>query len=94
MPRLPLTTTAVVFQGICNPPEQIKEGTFRLTATNRMNLQRLLLPEVRIQRSCPWNFPCTPAQQQEAVSGGGDMQHVLQVLRAGTGAEAAVEQRL
>lgn len=67
---VPLTATAVVFQGICNPPDQIKEATFRLTATNRMNLQRLLLPEVRIQSRCPWQFPTTPAQQAEAVSGG------------------------
>jgi len=66
----PLTDAAVVFQGICNPPVQIKEATLRLTATNRMNLQRLLLPEVRIQRRCPWAFPATAAQQQEAVDGG------------------------
>ncbi len=68
--NVPLTATTVVFQGICNPPDQIKEATFRLTATNRMNLQRLLLPEVRIQSRCPWQFPSTPAQQAEAVSGG------------------------
>ncbi len=42
------------------PPDQIKEATFRLTATNRMNLQRLVLPEVRIQKRCPWQFPSTP----------------------------------
>jgi hypothetical protein len=66
----PLTDTLVVFQGICNPPAQIKEATFRLSASNRMNLQRLLLPEVRIQRRCPWTFPATPAQQQEALNGG------------------------
>ncbi len=66
----PLTGVSVVFQGICNPPDQIKEGTFRLTASNRMNLQRLLLPEVRIQRRCPWNFPSSPAEQTEAIDGG------------------------
>lgn len=66
----PLTDTAVVFQGICNSPDQIKEATFRLTASNRMNLQRLVLPEVRVQKRCPWQFPSTPAQQVEAVSGG------------------------
>ena len=66
----PLTDVSVVFQGICNPPDQIKEATFRLTASNRMNLQRLLLPEVRIQRRCPWNFPSTSAQQMEAIDGG------------------------
>src|SRR5690242_18889077 len=60
----------VVFQGICNPPEDIREGTFRITATNRMNLQRLLLPQVRIQRRCPWNFPATAEQRAEAVAGG------------------------
>jgi len=65
-----LTDVSVVFQGICNPPDQIKEATFRLTATNRMNLQRLLLPEVRIERRCPWNFPATNAQQTEAIDGG------------------------
>src|SRR5271157_1706118 len=65
-----LTDTTVVFQGICNPPDQIKESTLRLTATNRMNLQRLLLPIVRIQRRCPWDFPATAVQRAEAVSGG------------------------
>ncbi|MDR3700227.1 MAG: phage tail protein [Candidatus Sulfopaludibacter sp.] len=66
----PLTDVSVVFQGVCNPPDQIKEATFRMTASNRMNLQRLLLPEVRIQRRCPWTFPSTTAQQLEAVDGG------------------------
>ena len=66
----PLTDKAVVFQGICNPPDQIKESTFRLTAINRMNLQRLLLPQVRIQRRCPWEFPATAGQRTEAVDGG------------------------
>ncbi|MEO8372909.1 MAG: phage tail protein [Candidatus Solibacter sp.] len=35
-----------------------------------MNLQRLLLPQVRIQRRCPWEFPCSDAQRAEAVDGG------------------------
>ncbi|MGA3240926.1 MAG: phage tail protein [Bryobacteraceae bacterium] len=73
--NVPLTDTTVVFQGICNSPDQIKEATFRLTATNRMNLQRLVLPEVRIQSTCPWQFPSTPAQQAEAVSGGAQGQY-------------------
>src|ERR1017187_5304992 len=67
---VPLTDTAVVFQGICNPPDQIKESIFRLTATNRMNLQRLLLPQVRVQRRCPWEFPSGDPQRAEAVDGG------------------------
>ena len=45
-------------------------ATFRITATNRMNLQRLLLPQVRIQRRCPWEFPATEAQRTEALDGG------------------------
>jgi len=72
-----LTDVAVVFQGICNPPDEIKEATFRLTATNRMNLQRLLLPEVRIQRRCPWNFPATAGQRTEAVDGGANGKYSL-----------------
>jgi len=65
-----VTDTAIVFQGICNPPEEIRESTFRLTAVNRMNLQRLLLPQIRIQRRCPWQFPAAAAQRTEAVDGG------------------------
>src|SRR5579872_3688345 len=40
-----LTEGSVLFQGVCNPPDEIREATFRITATNRMNLQRLLLPK-------------------------------------------------
>jgi hypothetical protein len=68
--NVPLTDTTVVFQGICNPPDRSDESTFRLTAINRMGLQRVLLPPVRIQRRCPWEFPATADQFAEAVSGG------------------------
>ena len=67
---VPLTDSTVVFQGICGPPDQIKEATFRLTAGNRMNLQRLLLPPVRIQRRCPWDFPTTMSERTAAMDGG------------------------
>ena len=53
-----LTDTAVVFQGICNPPDRSDESTFRLTAINRMSLQRVL----------PAAGP-HPAQVPVAVSG-------------------------
>ncbi|MCX6632235.1 MAG: phage tail protein [Candidatus Solibacter sp.] len=68
----PLTERSVLFQGICNPPDEILEATFRITATNRMNLQRLLLPQVRIQRRCPWEweFPRDEQQRTEGVDGG------------------------
>jgi hypothetical protein len=65
-----LTERSVIFQGICNPPDEILEATFRITATNRMNLQRLLLPQVRIQRRCPWEFPSDELRREEAVDGG------------------------
>ncbi len=60
----------VMFRGIANPPDQSTESTLRLSFTNTLNLQRVFLPEVRIQKLCPWNFPGTATQRQEAVSGG------------------------
>ncbi len=66
----PDSESMVVFQGIMNPPEEIREETVRLSAVNRMSMQRVLLPPVRIQRYCPWAFPSTQAERQEAVGGG------------------------
>ena len=60
----------VVFRGIANPVDEATESTLQLSFVNRLNLQRSYLPVVRIQRNCPWAFPSTPAQMQEAVSGG------------------------
>jgi hypothetical protein len=60
----------IVFRGIANPPDQSTESTLRLSFTNRLNLQRVYLPDVHIQKLCPWNFPATASQRQEAVSGG------------------------
>ena len=65
-----LTDAAVVFQGVANPPAEIREATLRLTAMNRMSLQRVLLPQIRIQRRCPWEFPATLEQRTEAMDGG------------------------
>jgi hypothetical protein len=64
------TEATVVFRGLCNPPEEITETEFRVSATNRMSMQRVLLPQVRIQRRCPWDFPANAEQRQEAVDGG------------------------
>jgi hypothetical protein len=66
----PTTEVATVFQGIANPPDEITETTFRLSAANRMSMQRLALPQVRMQRRCPWDFPATAEQRTEAVHGG------------------------
>jgi hypothetical protein len=60
----------VVFRGIANSPDEITESTFRVTVMNRLNLQRIVLPDVRIERSCPWSFPSTPAQRLTALTGG------------------------
>ena len=61
---------ATLFRGVLNAPEEITEGLAKLTAVNRMNLQRVLLPPLRIQRRCPWQFPATASERQEAVDGG------------------------
>jgi hypothetical protein len=60
----------VVFRGICNSPDEITESAFRVTVMNRLNLQRIILPDTRIERSCPWFFPSTAAQRLTALTGG------------------------
>ena len=64
------TDSVVVFRGIMNPPELITETTFRLSAMNRMSMQRTVVPNVRVLRMCPWRFPLTAAQRLTAVDGG------------------------
>ena len=59
----------VVFQGIANSPEQTTESAMRLSFGSRLNYQRILLPEVRIQKRCPWTFPSGPDQRAAAVTG-------------------------
>ena len=60
----------VIFRGACNPPDEITESAIRLSFVSRMNLQRILLPEARIQRRCPWMFPSTKKQRRTAINGG------------------------
>ena len=67
---MPSSDISTVFLGIMNSPDEVTESTFRLSAINRMSLQRVLLPEVRVQRRCPWDFPATSAQRLEAATGG------------------------
>lgn len=62
----------VAFRGIASAPDESTELSLRLTFTNRLNLQRVYLPEIQIERRCPWTFPATPAQRLEAVSGGAE----------------------
>ncbi len=64
------TESTVLFRGTAADPDEISEDSLNLTFTNKLSLQRIPLPEVRVQRSCPWNFPASPTQRAEAKDGG------------------------
>jgi len=66
----PVSETMTLFRGVFNAPDETTESLAKLSAVNRMNLQRVLLPPVRIQRRCPWRFPSTAEERQEALNGG------------------------
>jgi Putative phage tail protein len=66
----PTSDDAIVFRGLMNPPDTITENTFRLSAMNRISMQRTVLPNVRVERMCPWRFPNTAAQRLLAIDGG------------------------
>ncbi|MGI9073054.1 MAG: hypothetical protein ACR2JB_17505 [Bryobacteraceae bacterium] len=69
--RLTITTeSTVLFRGLAGDPDEIAEDSLKLSFRNRLSLQRIPVPEVRIQRSCPWNFPTTAEQRVEAKNGG------------------------
>src|SRR5690349_18579927 len=55
----------VLFRGVANPAEEITESWLRVSFSNRLSLQRIVLPEVQVLRRCPWMFPATLAQRQE-----------------------------
>jgi hypothetical protein len=65
----PASDSRVVFRGIANAPDESTETGLRLTFTNRLNLQRIYLPEIRLQKTCPWAFPASADQRTEAQSG-------------------------
>ncbi|MBV8573062.1 MAG: phage tail protein [Acidobacteriaceae bacterium] len=64
------TESTTLFRGVAGDPDEITEDALTLTFTNKLSLQRIPLPEVRIQRSCAWNFPASPDQRAEALNGG------------------------
>jgi hypothetical protein len=71
LPSGTLTTeSTVLFRGIAGDPETTTEDSVSLSFTNKLGLQRVPVPEVRIQRSCPWNFPSTLNQRTDAKNGG------------------------
>ena len=59
--------SVAAFRGIANSPDASTESSLCLSFTNRLNLQRVYLPEMSIQKRCPWTFPATPAQRLEAA---------------------------
>jgi hypothetical protein len=67
---MPATEPITVFLGAANPPEEIAETFGRVSFTSRLGLQRVTLPQLRIQPRCPWAFPATAAQREEAANGG------------------------
>ncbi len=64
------TESTTLFRGVAGDPDEITEEWLRITFANKLSLQRIPLPEVRIQRSCPWNFPASLDQRSEALFGG------------------------
>jgi Putative phage tail protein len=60
------TEGIVLFRGVAGDPDEITEDSLKLTFANKLSLLRVGLPEIRIQRLCPWSFPATPAQRAEA----------------------------
>lgn len=58
---------AVKFSGVCNAPSW-DESTFTVSAINKLNLSRVMLPATRIGRTCPWVFPETVEQQLAAAT--------------------------
>lgn len=64
------TESTVLFRGVAGDPEEISEDSLTVNFTNKLCLQRIPLPEVRVQRSCPWAFPSSLSERTEAANGG------------------------
>src|SRR3954454_18487247 len=60
----------VLFRGIAGDPDEITESTLTLSFLNKLSLQKVPIPEARIQRKCPWLFPSSVQQRTEALNGG------------------------
>lgn len=60
----------VLFRGVAGDPDEITEFSLTLSFLNKLSLQKVPLPDVRIQRTCPWIFPASVQQRTEASTGG------------------------
>jgi hypothetical protein len=73
----------VLFSGTADAPQEITETSLRLTASSSLSPQRMSLPDVRVQRRCPWRFPANATQRAEAVTGGSAMNKYAPYYRCG-----------
>ncbi|MGH9583516.1 MAG: hypothetical protein ACRD4O_11325, partial [Bryobacteraceae bacterium] len=80
------TESTVLFRGVAGDPDEIVEDSLTLSFTNKLCLQRIPLPEVRIQRSCPWTFPGSLEQRTQALAGGASNRY-SQFYRCGYSAD-------
>jgi len=89
LPGQSLTSESIVlFRGVAGDPDQIGEDFLSLSFTNKLSLQRIPVPDVRIQRSCPWTFPATLGQRQEGLTGG-NLGRFSRFYRCGYSADVA-----
>jgi hypothetical protein len=66
------TPIEAVYSGVGQPAEEILEDEARLSFTDRFSLTRILQPSLRVQSTCPWNFPGTADERVEASGGGAE----------------------
>ena len=60
------TESSILFRGVAGDPDLISEDSLKVTFTNKLSLQRVAVPDIRIQRQCPWSFPATSEQRASA----------------------------
>ncbi|MGA7411700.1 MAG: phage tail protein [Bryobacteraceae bacterium] len=60
------TESTILFRGVAGDPDLITEESLKVTFTNKLSLQRVAVPDIRIQRQCPWSFPTTNEQRASA----------------------------
>ncbi len=64
---VPASELIAVYAGVANPVEELTETEARLSFTNRLSLQRVSVPTLRIQARCPWRFPVTAEERMAAL---------------------------
>ncbi len=64
------STPEAVFTGIGDAPEELTTSSARINFISRFSLQRIALPQTRIQERCPWSFPRNEGERAEASNGG------------------------